>query len=53
MEAGDVEIAKVAVDVTCGPQLRFGAPRTPFTRRFGVNGPARAYDVTKDGQRFS
>jgi hypothetical protein len=28
------------------------APRALFTGRYGVNGPARAYDVTKDGQHF-
>ena len=32
--------------------MSFGPPRALFSGRYGVNGPARAYDVTKDGQHF-
>jgi serine/threonine-protein kinase len=52
MEAGDVEIALMSVTVTPQPKMSFGRPRALFTGRYGVNGPARAYDVTKDGQHF-
>jgi Tol biopolymer transport system component len=52
MEAGDVEIAVMSVTVTAQPKMSFGQPRALFTGRYGVNGPARAYDVTKDGQHF-
>ena len=52
MEAGDVELAVMSVTVTAQPKMSFSPPRALFTGRYGVNGPARAYDVTKDGQRF-
>jgi hypothetical protein len=42
----------MAVDVVSGPRPRFGTPRMLFTGRYGMNGPARGYDVTRDGQHF-
>ena len=52
MEAGDVELAMMSVTVTALPKMSFGPPRELFSGRYGVNGPARAYDVTSDGQHF-
>jgi hypothetical protein len=43
----------MAVDVAVQPTtLAFGKPRQLFAGRYGVNGPARGYDVSRDGQRF-
>jgi Tol biopolymer transport system component len=46
----------MAVDVTMGPQLRFGVPRQVFQTRLSVGGtitpPVLRYDVTRDGKRF-
>jgi serine/threonine-protein kinase len=51
--ASDSEIRVMAVDVAVQPTtLAFGKPRQLFTGRYGVNGPARGYDVSRDGQRF-
>jgi eukaryotic-like serine/threonine-protein kinase len=52
MEAGDVELEMMSVTVTAQPKLSFGRPRALFAGRYGVNGPARGYDVTRDGQHF-
>jgi serine/threonine-protein kinase len=52
MEAGDVDLAVMSVMVTTQPKMSFSRPRALFSGRYGVNGPARAYDVTKDGQHF-
>ena len=49
--AADVEI--MAVEVTPKPPtLSFGKPQRLFTGRYSMNGPARGYDVSRDGRRF-
>jgi serine/threonine-protein kinase len=45
-------VRMMAVAVTTGPTLTFGTPRPLFVERFGINSPARGYDVSSDGQRF-
>ena len=52
MDAGDVELEMMSVIVSAQPKMSFGRPRALFSGRYGVNGPARGYDVTKDGQHF-
>jgi eukaryotic-like serine/threonine-protein kinase len=52
MEAGDVELTIMSTTVAATPKMSFSPPRALFSGRYGVNGPARAYDVTKDGQHF-
>jgi hypothetical protein len=47
-----VDLAVMSVMVTTQPKMSFSRPRALFSGRYGVNGPARAYDVTKDGQHF-
>jgi eukaryotic-like serine/threonine-protein kinase len=47
---GDVQM--MAVAVTTQPTLAFGAPRQLFGGRYSMNGPARGYDISGDGQRF-
>jgi len=42
----------MAVTVSAPKTLTFGAPRQLFVGQYGVNGPARGYDVSRDGQRF-
>ncbi len=42
----------MAVEVTTRPTLAFGQPRQLFAGSFSMNGPARGYEVTGDGQRF-
>lgn len=50
---GDAEVRVMAVDVALQPTtLAFGKPRQLFAGRYSVNGPARGYDVSRDGQRF-
>jgi serine/threonine-protein kinase len=51
-ETADVELAVMSATVTTRPRMGFNPPRALFSGRYGVNGPARAYDVTKDGQHF-
>jgi serine/threonine-protein kinase len=50
--AGSVDVAIMAVTVTTGPTLKFGQPRRLFAGRYSMNGPARGYDVTVDGEGF-
>jgi Tol biopolymer transport system component len=45
-------VRMMALAVTTGPTLTFGTPRQLFVGRYGINSPARAYDVSSDGQRF-
>ena len=42
----------MAVAVTTRPAFTFGTPTQLFAGRYSMNGPARGYDVTADGQRF-
>jgi hypothetical protein len=48
--SADVQL--MAVTVTTQPALTFGVPKRLFAGRYLVNVPARAYDVTGDGQHF-
>lgn len=50
--AGVIEMQMMAVPVAARPALTFGTPRQLFEGRYSVNGPARGYDVTRDGQRI-
>ena len=50
--ASDAEVRMMAVTVSAPKTLTFGAPRQLFVGQYGVNGPARGYDVSRDGQRF-
>jgi serine/threonine-protein kinase len=50
--AGPTDVIMMAVSVTTQPALAFGPPRQLFAGRYSMNGPARGYDVTGDGQRF-
>ena len=50
--ASDADVRVMAVPVTSQTTLTFGAPRQLFVGRYGINGPARGYDVSRDGQRF-
>jgi Tol biopolymer transport system component len=49
---GSVKAHIMAVPVTTQPEFSFGAPKELFAGRYEMNSPARAYDVTADGQRF-
>jgi hypothetical protein len=42
----------MAVPVAAQATVTFGTPRQLFVGRYGINGPARGYDVSRDGQRF-
>jgi eukaryotic-like serine/threonine-protein kinase len=50
------DLRLMAVDVTIGPQLRFGAPKPLFQTHLSMTGTLvyrmLRYDVTRDGQRF-
>jgi serine/threonine-protein kinase len=48
--SGDVSVMAVPVAMT--PAFRFRVPRELFTGPYATNQPARAYDVTPDGQSF-
>jgi Tol biopolymer transport system component len=48
--SGDVSI--MAVPVAIAPAFRFGVPTELFTGPYAINQPARAYDVTPNGQSF-
>jgi serine/threonine-protein kinase len=50
--ASDADVRVMAVPVLSQTRLTFGAPRELFAGRYGINGPARGYDVSRDGQRF-
>jgi Tol biopolymer transport system component len=50
--AGEAEVRVMAVSVAGQTTLTFGSPRQLFVGRYGINGPARGYDVSRDGQRF-
>jgi serine/threonine-protein kinase len=49
-EATAVEM--MAVSVNPQPSLTLGTPSVLFSGPYQMNGPARGYDVTSDGQRF-
>jgi serine/threonine-protein kinase len=49
---GQADIRMMAAPVSPLPRLTLGTPRQLFTGRYGINGPARGYDVSRDGQRF-
>ena len=42
----------MSVLVTTQPKMSFGTPRPLFSGAYGVNNPARGWDVSGDGQRF-
>jgi serine/threonine-protein kinase len=48
----EAEVRVMSVSVTPRETLAFGAPRQLFAGRYGINRPARGYDVSRDGQRF-
>jgi hypothetical protein len=50
--AGAFDVALMSVVVTPGPTPAFGQPRQLFTGRYAMNNPARAFDVSPDGERF-
>ncbi len=50
MPPGDVRI--MAVSIRVQPGLAADAPKALFSGKYEMNMPARAYDVTADGQRF-
>jgi serine/threonine-protein kinase len=50
--AGEFDVAVVAVTVTNGPTLTFGQERQLFTGRYSMNNPDRGFDVSRDGKRF-
>jgi hypothetical protein len=50
--ASDADIRMMAVPLVSQTTLTFGTPRELFVGRYGINGPARGYDVHRDGQRF-
>jgi len=52
IQAGPVDVRLMAVTVVTLPAMSFGRPRQLFAGRYSMNGPARGYDVTRDGQRF-
>jgi eukaryotic-like serine/threonine-protein kinase len=47
-----VDVRIMAVPVATQPTFTFGTPTQLFVGRFEMNSPARAYDITADGQRF-
>jgi serine/threonine-protein kinase len=51
-QPGSQDVRMMAVAVTMKPAVSFSAPRSLFSGRYSMNGPARGYDVTRDGQRF-
>ena len=48
--AGTVRIMAASIGVQ--PGLSAGTPRALFSGEYAMNAPARAWDVTPDGQRF-
>jgi Tol biopolymer transport system component len=50
--AGGFDVALMSVTVAPGSTPAFGQPRQLFTGRFAMNNPARAFDVSPDGERF-
>jgi serine/threonine-protein kinase len=50
--AADADVRVMAVPVAAQATVTFGTPRQLFVGRYGINGPARGYDVSRDGQRF-
>ena len=48
--AGNVRIMAVSIGVQ--PRLSAGTPKALFSGEYAMNAPARAWDVTPDGQRF-
>ena len=42
----------MAVSIGAQPGLSAGAPKALFSGEYAMNAPARAWDVTPDGQRF-
>jgi Tol biopolymer transport system component len=50
--AGEFDVAVMAVTVSSGTTLGAGPPRQLFAGRYSMNNPDRGYDVSPDGQRF-
>lgn len=42
----------MAVSIGVQPGLSAGTPKALFSGEYAMNAPARAWDVTPDGQRF-
>jgi serine/threonine-protein kinase len=51
-EPADGDVRMMAIPVTIHPTFTFGTPKQLFAGRYGMNGPARGYDVSADGRRF-
>jgi serine/threonine-protein kinase len=49
---GSAGVSIMAVPVALAPSFRFGVPSELFAGPYATNQPARAYDVTSDGQSF-
>ncbi len=49
---GATAVDIMSVPVITQPKMSFGTPRKLFSGPYGVNAPARAWDVSGDGQRF-
>ena len=49
---GSADVSIMAVPVAITPAFRFGVSRELFRGPYAINQPARAYDVTPDGQSF-
>jgi Tol biopolymer transport system component len=49
---GSTDAHIMALPVRLQPTFNLGQPRELFAGRYDMNSPARAYDVTPDGQRF-
>jgi eukaryotic-like serine/threonine-protein kinase len=50
--AGEFDVAVMAVTVSSGATLTVGQTRQLFTGRYSMNNPDRGYDVSPDGERF-
>jgi len=48
--SGDISI--IAIPVAMAPAFKFGVPKELFTGTYAINQPARAFDVTPNGQAF-
>jgi len=50
--AGEFDVALMAVTVAGGQTLSLGKPRQLFAGRYSMNNPDRGFDVSPDGRRF-
>jgi hypothetical protein len=50
--AGEFDVALMAVTLTPGATLSLGQTRQLFAGRYSMNNPDRGFDVSPDGQRF-